>query len=90
MLHGRDALDHCGRRNRLGRRSWHGSEQYRRQADRPRLVRTWRFVVDLAIPIGARILGREQYYRIAKPEVRQSYSSDQGLIYLCEPSRPVG
>lgn len=37
-------------------------------------------VVDLALPVGSRIVERERYYRSAKPEVRKVYSRDDALI----------
>lgn len=39
-----------------------------------------RFVVDLAMPVGSRIIEREQYYRVLKPEVSQRYSGDDALF----------
>jgi len=38
-----------------------------------------RFVVDLAMPVGSRIIEREQYYRVLQPQVRKTYSSDDAL-----------
>jgi alpha-beta hydrolase superfamily lysophospholipase len=35
------------------------------------------FVVDLALPIGSRIVAKETYYSSGKPEVRKSYSADE-------------
>jgi hypothetical protein len=37
-------------------------------------------VVDLARPIGARLIEREEYYRVAKPDVRKRYSSEDAMI----------
>jgi hypothetical protein len=37
-------------------------------------------VVDLAMPVGARIIERAAYYRVIKPEIRKTYSSDDALI----------
>ncbi len=37
-------------------------------------------VVDLAMPVGSRIIERERYYRAAQPEVSKVYSSDDALI----------
>jgi hypothetical protein len=37
-------------------------------------------VVDLAMPVGARIIERERYYRVVQPEVRKSYSSDDVIL----------
>jgi hypothetical protein len=37
-------------------------------------------VVELAVPVGARIIGREQYYRVVQPEVSKAYSSEQALV----------
>jgi hypothetical protein len=37
-------------------------------------------VVDLAMPVGSRIIKREQYYRVVKPEVSKVYSSDDALL----------
>lgn len=39
-------------------------------------------VVDLALPVGSRIIKRERYYRAAKPEVSKVYSSEDALILL--------
>lgn len=38
-----------------------------------------RFVVDLAMPVGSRIIEREQYYRVLQPQVKGRYSSDDAL-----------
>jgi hypothetical protein len=38
------------------------------------------FVVDLARPVGARIVGRELYYRLAQPEVGKVYSADDAVL----------
>ena len=37
-------------------------------------------VVDLAMPVGARIIKRERYYRVIKPEVSKVYSSEDVLV----------
>jgi hypothetical protein len=37
-------------------------------------------VVDLAMPVGSRIIEREQFYRVVKPEVSKVYSSDDALL----------
>lgn len=37
-------------------------------------------VVDLAMPVGHRIIDRETYYRVVKPEVKRIYSSDNALF----------
>ena len=37
-------------------------------------------VVDLAMPVGSRIIEREQYYRAIKPEVSKVYSSEDALF----------
>ena len=37
-------------------------------------------VVDLAMPVGLRIIERERYYRTIKPEVSKRYSSDNALF----------
>ncbi len=37
-------------------------------------------IVDLAMPVGPRIIEREQYYRVAKPEVSKSYSTNEALL----------
>jgi hypothetical protein len=36
-------------------------------------------VADLAMPAGARLIRRETYYRVLKPEVGKVYSSDDAL-----------
>jgi hypothetical protein len=40
------------------------------------------WVVDLALPVGARIIEKERYYRAVKPEVSQVYSSEDALLIL--------
>jgi hypothetical protein len=35
------------------------------------------FVVDLALPVGSRIVAKETYYRSGKPEVRRAYSAEE-------------
>jgi hypothetical protein len=35
------------------------------------------FVVDLALPVGQRIVAKETYYKAGKPNVRRSYSTEQ-------------
>ena len=37
------------------------------------------FVVDLAMPVGARIVAREPYYRTVKPDVTKTYSADEAI-----------
>jgi hypothetical protein len=37
-------------------------------------------VGDLAMPIGARTIVREKYYRVVKPEVRKKYSSEDAML----------
>jgi hypothetical protein len=37
-------------------------------------------VVDLAMPVEARVVGRETYYRVIKPEVSKVYSSEDALV----------
>ena len=37
-------------------------------------------VVDLAMPAGSRIVEREQYYRVIKPEISNVYSSEDALL----------
>lgn len=37
------------------------------------------FVVDLAIPVGARIIEKGTYYRAVQPEVSRSYAADEAL-----------
>jgi hypothetical protein len=39
-----------------------------------------RFVVDLAMPVGSRIIEREQYYRVLQPQVKNRYSSDDAVV----------
>lgn len=39
-----------------------------------------RFVVDLAMPVGSRIIEREQYYRVLQPQVKNRYSSEDALM----------
>lgn len=36
-------------------------------------------IVDLAMPVGSRIIDRQRYYRSAKPEVSKAYSSEDAL-----------
>ena len=38
------------------------------------------FVVDLAMPVGARIIAKESYYRAVQPMIAKVYSSDDALI----------
>ena len=40
------------------------------------------FVVDLALPVGARVVEREVYYRVLKPEVRKIYSAEDALLLV--------
>ena len=37
-------------------------------------------VVDLAMPVGSRIIQRERYYRAARPTVKKVYSSNEALL----------
>jgi hypothetical protein len=37
-------------------------------------------VLDLAMPVGARFIEREQYYRVMKPEVTKTYSAEEALL----------
>jgi hypothetical protein len=37
-------------------------------------------IVDLAMPVGARFIDREMYYRVVKPEVSTVYSTDDALL----------
>ena len=37
-------------------------------------------IVDLAMPIGARIIEREKYYRAVQPKINKVYSSDDALL----------
>lgn len=39
-----------------------------------------RFVVDLAMPVGSRIIEREQYYRVLQPQVKNRYASEDAVI----------
>jgi hypothetical protein len=39
-----------------------------------------RFVLDLAMPVGSRIIEREQYYRVLQPHVKNKYSSKDALV----------
>jgi len=38
------------------------------------------FVVDLALPVGSRIVSKETYYRSGNPEVRNVYSSEDAML----------
>ncbi|HWB14128.1 MAG TPA: hypothetical protein VG826_33185 [Pirellulales bacterium] len=38
------------------------------------------WVVDLAMPVGARFVGREQYYRVVKPENAKVYSAEEAVV----------
>ena len=38
------------------------------------------FVVDLAQPVGARIIERERYYRVLQVQVAKQYSADDALF----------
>ena len=38
-------------------------------------------VLDLAMPVGSRIIERETYYRVLKPEIDRVYQSD-GALWL--------
>lgn len=37
-------------------------------------------VVDLATPVGARVFGRERYYRVVPPKVRMVYSCEDAML----------
>ena len=37
-------------------------------------------VVDLALPVGARIIDRGRYYRVVQPEIHKAYSSEDAMI----------
>jgi hypothetical protein len=37
-------------------------------------------VVDLAMPVGVRIVEREKYYRVIEPEVSRRYSSEDAML----------
>jgi hypothetical protein len=37
-------------------------------------------VIDLAMPVGARIIGRERYYRVVQPEVHKAYSAEDAML----------
>jgi hypothetical protein len=37
-------------------------------------------VVDLALPVGTRVVGREKYYRVLQPEVRKAYPCEDAMI----------
>lgn len=37
-------------------------------------------VVDLTLPVGSRIVERDEYYRITQPEISKVYSSDEALL----------
>lgn len=37
-------------------------------------------VVDLAMPVGARVIERERYYRVVQPEVRKVYTSEEAML----------
>ena len=49
-----------------------------------RIAHAWceleEIVVDLALPVGSRIINRQRYYRSAKPEVSKVYSSEEALM----------
>ncbi len=60
------------RREQLGRR-----RAVRKGQDRLALA-VW--VVDLAMPVGSRVVAREAYYRAAKPEVAKTYSADDAVL----------
>lgn len=40
------------------------------------------FVVDLALPVGARVVKRDVYYRVLKPEVSRVYSAEDALLLV--------
>ena len=37
-------------------------------------------VVDLTLPVGSRLVEREEYYRVTQPEVSKVYSSEDALL----------
>ena len=37
-------------------------------------------VADLAMPVSVRMIEREKHYRVNKPEVRRTYSSEDALL----------
>jgi hypothetical protein len=37
-------------------------------------------VVDLAMPVGARVIGRDKYYRVLQPQVRKAYPCEDALL----------
>jgi hypothetical protein len=37
-------------------------------------------VVDLALPVGARVVDRDRYYRVVRPVVRKAYSPDDAMF----------
>lgn len=39
-----------------------------------------RFVVDLALPVGSRVVGRDVYYRVLQPEVRRVYQAEEAML----------
>ena len=46
-------------------------------------------IVDLAMPVGVRIIEREKYYRTVEPKIHKIYSSDDAL-FLCIKNRHDG
>jgi hypothetical protein len=38
------------------------------------------WVVDLALPVGARVIERAQYYRVLRPEVRRAYPCADAVL----------
>ena len=38
------------------------------------------WVVDLALPVGARMIERERYCRVVQPEVRKVYTSEEAML----------
>jgi len=39
-------------------------------------------VVDLVMPVGHRIIDRDTYYRVVKPDVKKVYSSDDAIFLV--------
>jgi len=44
-------------------------------------------VVDLAMPVGSRIIERSRYYRVLQPEVAKVYSADDALMLAVKKGR---
>ena len=36
--------------------------------------------MDLAMPVGARLIERGRYYRVVQPEVRRVYTSEEAML----------